>query len=99
MPGSGGGRGSSAPPAVAIKPATATVTLPSGEKVEGTLSRLDDFVVSLTEGDGTHRSFALDVPNPPKFEIHDPLKPHKDLLKTYTDTDIHNVTAYLVTVK
>jgi mono/diheme cytochrome c family protein len=99
MPGSGGGRGATAPPPVSVKPATATVTLPSGEKVEGTLSRLDDFVVSVTETDGTHRSFALDVANPPTFEIHDPLKPHKDLLRTYTDTDIHNVTAYLVTVK
>jgi len=31
--------------------------------------------------------------------LKDPLQPHKDLLKTYADKDIHNVTAYLVTVK
>ena len=35
----------------------------------------------------------------PKIEIHDPLAVHKQLLQTYTDRDIHNVTAYLVTVK
>jgi len=35
----------------------------------------------------------------PKVEIHDPLAPHKDLLRTYSDTDIHNLTAYLVTLK
>ena len=29
----------------------------------------------------------------------DPLKAHTDLLGKYTDTDIHNVTAYLVTLK
>jgi cytochrome c oxidase cbb3-type subunit III len=75
------------------------VTLQSGRKIEGTLSRLDDFVVSLTESDGTVRSFPLDVPNPPKIDVRDPLQPHKDLLKTYRDADIHNVTAYLVTVK
>ena len=99
MPGSGVGRGSTAPPPVTVKPATVTVTLPSGQRIEGTLSRLDDFVVSLTEADGTPRSFALDVPQAPQFDVRDPLKPHKDLLKAYTDTDIHNVTAYLVTLK
>ena len=35
----------------------------------------------------------------PKVEIHDPLKPHVDLLGKLTDPDIHNVTAYLVTLK
>jgi cytochrome c oxidase cbb3-type subunit 3 len=32
-------------------------------------------------------------------EVHDPLAPHKELLRTYTDKNIHDVTAYLVTVK
>ena len=35
----------------------------------------------------------------PKVEIHDPLQAHLDLLRKYTDADIHNVTAYLVTLK
>ena len=99
MPGSGGGRGSTAPPPVILKPATVTVTLPTGEKIEGILNRLDDFVVSLREADGTARAFALDLPNAPKVEVHDPLQPHKDLLKTYLDSDIHNVTAFMVTLK
>ena len=81
-----------------MKPATVTVTLPSGERSKGTSIALDDFVVSLTEADGTPRSFRSMAPSP-KVEIHDPLKPHKDLLQAYTDTDIHNVTAYLVTLK
>src|SRR5262249_56403031 len=55
MPGSGG-RGA-APPALNVPATTVTVTLPSGEKVEGVLDRIDDFVVSLTERDGTHRPF------------------------------------------
>ena len=33
------------------------------------------------------------------FEIHDPLQPHRELVPTYTDRDIHNLTAYLVTLK
>ena len=31
--------------------------------------------------------------------MHDPLPPHKDLLPTYTDKQIHDLTAYLVTLK
>jgi hypothetical protein len=31
--------------------------------------------------------------------VQDPLAPHKDLLRTYTDADIHNVTAFLATLK
>ena len=96
MPGSGGGRGG--PPPVTVPPVTVTVTLPSGEKVEGKLDRIDDFVVALTAADGTHRSFRTSG-DTPKVEIHDPLQPHKDLLRTYSDPDIHNVTAFLVTLK
>jgi mono/diheme cytochrome c family protein len=95
MPGSGGRGGA---PRVALKPVTVTVTLPSGEKIDGTLDRLDDFVVSLTAADGTHRSFRT-VGDTPKVDVHDPLQPHKDLLRTYADSDIHNVTAFLVTLK
>ena len=81
-----------------LPPTTVTVTPASGEKVEGVLDRIDDFVVSLTEKDGTHRSFRVSG-DTPKVEVHDPLQPHKDLLRTYSDTDIHNVTAYLATLK
>ena len=66
--------------------------------MEGRLGRIDDFVVTLTEPDGTARTFSRDE-DTPKVEIHDPMRPHKDLLRVYTDKDIHDVTAYLVTVK
>jgi mono/diheme cytochrome c family protein len=97
MPGSGGRGGMMAPP-VKVPPTTVTVTLPSGEKVDGELDRLDDFVVSLTQADGTHRSFRAEG-DTPKVEVHDPLQPHRHLLRTYTDPDIHNVTAFLATLK
>jgi cytochrome c oxidase cbb3-type subunit 3 len=35
----------------------------------------------------------------PKVEVRDPMKPHRDLLAVYTDKDMHDVTAYLVTLK
>jgi len=96
MPGSGG-RGASAA-TLNVPRTTVTVTLPSGEKVEGVLDRLNDFVVSLTQSDGTHRSFRTSG-DTPKIDIHDPLQPHKDLLRMYADSDIHNVTAYLATLR
>jgi len=96
MPGSGG-RGA-APVKLNVPPTTVTVTLASGEKVEGVLDRMDDFVVALTQKDGTHRSFRTSGGSP-AVEVHDPLQPHKDLLRVYTDKDIHDVTAYLATLK
>jgi len=81
-----------------VRPVTVTITLAPGHKVEGRLGRIDDFVVTLMEADGTPRTFRRDG-DIPKVEVHDPLKPHKDLLPRYADADIHNVTAYLVTLK
>jgi len=75
-----------------------TVTLASGEKVEGRLGRIDDFIVTLTQADGSMRSFRRDG-ELPRIEIRDPLDAHKKLLLVYTDTDMHNVTAYLATLK
>jgi mono/diheme cytochrome c family protein len=92
MPGSGRGEGVSRP-----KPATVTVTL-AGRKVEGRVVRIDDFLVTLIDSDGARRTFTRDG-DVPKVEFHDPLLPHRNLLQTYSDKDIHNVTAYLVTIK
>jgi cytochrome c oxidase cbb3-type subunit III len=75
-----------------------TVTLQDGTKVEGRLGRIDDFIVTLTETDGRARSFRRDG-NVPRVEVHDPMQGHKALLPEYTDRDIHNVTAYMVTLQ
>jgi hypothetical protein len=75
-----------------------TVTLANGEKVEGALIRKDDFIVTLTQADGTRRSIARDGDSP-KVEVHDPNEAHKKLVVTLTDKDMHDVTAYLATVK
>lgn len=97
MPNAGrGGRG--APASVNVPPTTATVTLGSGQKVEGRLGRIDDFLVTLTDSEGKLRSFPRKGDNP-RVEVHDPMQPHLDLLPVYTDKDIHDVTAYLVTLK
>src|SRR5262249_16882728 len=69
-------------------------TLPSGQHVEGQLIRIDDFLVSLMTADGRQYSIRRDN-SAAKIEVRDPLQPHKDLLRSYADKDIHNVTAYL----
>ena len=74
-----------------------TVTLPSGQSVSGTLKRIDDFQVSLYDSSGTFHSWSRDVNV--KIEVEDPLKAHRQLLDKYTDADIHNLLAYLVTLK
>jgi len=56
------------------------------------------FTVALTEENGTRRSFRT-VGDTPRVEVHDPLQPHRELLRVYTDADIHNVTAFMVTLK
>jgi cytochrome c oxidase cbb3-type subunit 3 len=92
-----GGRGGRGGGSIAV-PVTVTVALPSGEKVEGQLRRLDDFIVTLVEADGTERSFRREGDRP-KVEIRDPLQGHRDLLAVLTDRNMHDVTAYLVTLK
>src|SRR5262245_5791016 len=87
-----GGRGGN------TSPATVTVTTSSGAKVEGRLGRIDDFIVIVNLADGSSRSFRREGDNP-KVEVRDPRDPHRNLLPEYTDKDIHNVTAYLVTLK
>lgn len=95
--GGGGGAGASGP-ANQVPPITATVTLPSGEKTDGRLVRLDEFIVTLATDDGSQRTFRRDGDRP-AVEVHDPLKAHLALLPVITETEIHDLTAYLVTLK
>lgn len=80
------------------RPMPVTVAPSQGQKVEGTLVRLDDFYVVVELADGTTRTFRR-AGNDPVVDVRDPLEPHINMLPTYTDRDIHNVTAYLVTLK
>jgi mono/diheme cytochrome c family protein len=74
----------------------ATVTLPSGETVSGRLKYIDDFTISLYDSSGEYHSWPR---SEVKVQIKDPLAGHRELLKTYTDADMHNLLAYLVTLK
>ena len=74
-----------------------TVTLASGQTFSGTLDYLDDFDVALRDSAGEYHSFARGPRI--KLDVHDPLATHAELLKKYSDADMHNLLAYLVTLK
>ena len=93
MPGSQRG----ASPAASRRPEV-TVTTAGGQVMTGTLARIDDFVVSLVDAAGETRTYSRTAAGP-KVELRDRLEPHRRLVPTYADVDIHNLTAYLVTLK
>ena len=98
MPGSGG-RGfapSTAP--IPRPPITGRVTMPSGERVEGRVDYIDDFTVTLVLADGQRRTIKT-FGTTARVELSDPLQAHKELLPIYSDSDIHNVTAYLASLR
>jgi mono/diheme cytochrome c family protein len=74
-----------------------TVTPPSGPAVSGTLVRIDNFNVSLRDDSGDYRAFSRVAGT--IVEIRDPLAVHRELLDQYTDEAIHDVVAYLWTIK
>jgi cytochrome c oxidase cbb3-type subunit 3 len=78
------------------KPRMATVTLASGERVTGVLLVQNTYDVSVRTADGKTQSWPADTV---KVEVTDPLQAHRDLLPKYTDADMHNMFAYLWTLK
>ena len=86
------------PPEITKSTTTVTVTLASGESFTGVPVSITDFVVAFRDMSGAYHSYTREG-DFPKVEIHNPLKAHGDILKTLTDDDMHNVTAYLVTLK
>ncbi len=74
---------------VTVKPA-------SGQAVTGTLVYLDEFTVGLTDSSGWYRSWRTrDV----QYKVDAPVNAHVELFSKYTDGDIHNLMAYLQTLR
>ena len=96
--GGGGGRGGGRGRGGAAGRATVKVTPAGGPTVEGRLARIDDFIVAVTLADGTRRTFVRTGADP-KIEISDPAEAHRKMVMALADKDMHNVTAYLWTVK
>lgn len=69
----------------------------AGKKVSGALVRLDDFSVIVKDASGTDQSF--DRGPGVTVVVRDPLAAHRTLLDRYTDTNMHDLTTYLWTLK
>jgi cytochrome c oxidase cbb3-type subunit 3 len=77
-------------------PPTVSVTLPSGQIITGKLAYRDEFTIALIDSAGWYRSWALAAV---KSTINDPLDAHFDQLGKYSDDDMHDVFAYLQTLR
>jgi cytochrome c oxidase cbb3-type subunit 3 len=75
---------------------TATITLASGTQLKGTLLHRDAFYIAIQDELGWYHSWPVQTV---KVAIHDPLEEHVRLLSQYTNTDVHNLFAYLETLK
>jgi cytochrome c oxidase cbb3-type subunit 3 len=75
---------------------TVVVTLPSGEQIKGPLVHVDEFMVSLRDASSRYRSFSREHV---KVELQDALAAHRELLGKLTQADVHNLFAYLETLK
>ncbi len=73
-----------------------TVTLASGEKISGTLAYQDEFTVGLRDATGTYRSWPTSAV---KVVVDSPVEAHVALFPKYSDDDIHNLMAYIQTLR
>lgn len=79
------------------KPVTLKVTAADGKTVSGVLVHLDDFNAALRDAEGEYHSWKR-TPSL-KVEKNDPYAVHAELLDQYSDKNMHDIVAYLETLK
>jgi cytochrome c oxidase cbb3-type subunit 3 len=77
-------------------PSKATLVLSSGQTLTATVAAEDQFTVTVLDPSGARQTYQKSAV---KAKVEDPLSGHFDLLGKYTDADMHNVYAYLETLK
>ena len=92
-----GGTGLSGEPSPTAPPIRVRVEEPSGE-VKGQLVELDEFFIVLIDDSGARRSLRREG-DTPRIQLENPLQAHLDRVRRWEDRDLHNVTAYLATLK
>jgi cytochrome c oxidase cbb3-type subunit III len=75
---------------------TANVIESSGKQHSGDLLALTNYDIAIQDAAGWYHSWPLESV---KVEIKDPLTAHRSLLPRYTDADMHNMLAYLESLK
>jgi len=74
------------------KRATAIVTDSGGRQYRGEVALLTDYDIAIQDSDGWYHSWPRGAVT---VNISDPLAAHRSLLPKYTDSDMHNMLAYL----
>jgi cytochrome c oxidase cbb3-type subunit 3 len=77
-------------------PKVAIITTTSGQQLKGELAYHDAFTIAIKDSDGWYHSWTVDQA---RFQIQDPLAAHFELLHKYKNSDMHNLFAYLETLK
>jgi cytochrome c oxidase cbb3-type subunit 3 len=70
--------------------------LPSGQTIVAPLASEDEFTIVVLDSSGARQRYEKSAV---KFKIENPMSAHFDQLAKYTDDDMHNVYAYLDTLK
>ena len=73
-----------------------TVTQQNGNKISGMLAYRDEFTIALTDKNGVYRSWPTGSVT---YKVDSPVDAHVDLFSRYTDNDIHNLMAYIQTLR
>ena len=91
-------QGQQAPPLYTDPTAIKATVTAGGETATGAIVRLTDFEVTLYEASGRQRTW-LRSGDTPKVVVTDPLQAHVDHLPKWTDAEMHNMTAYLASLR
>lgn len=83
-------------PGRAAAPARLSVMTNDGQSISGTQVYRDEFTIALTDSAGVYHSWSTQGLT---FTVDDPLLAHIEQLALYTDEDMHNVLAYLQTLR
>ena len=73
-----------------------SIKTPTGETLSGTLEYKDEFTIGIKDNSGTYHSWPVTAIS---FKVDDSLQAHLNAMEKYTDEDIHNVLAYVQTLK
>ncbi len=73
-----------------------SVTMSTGKSITGTLAYLDEFTVGLRDAEGIYHSWSIENV---KYKVDSPVDAHVEMFPKYTDDDIHNLMAYLQTLR
>jgi mono/diheme cytochrome c family protein len=76
---------------------TATVKLPNGSELQGRVTQISDFSITLM--DAAEKVHTIERKPGVGVQMKDPLAPHQEIIQTLSNDDMHNVTAYLETLK